>query len=57
MLSSNCGTTGCSPRSRAGQIGLLNPHMATEHLPRGAGVLEAGEEFDHVYFLHSGMLC
>jgi CRP-like cAMP-binding protein len=35
---------------------LLAPHMTTKQLPQGQVLLEAGEEFDHVYFPHSGML-
>lgn len=35
---------------------LLTPHMSTKELAQGLVLLEAGEEFDHVYFLHSGML-
>lgn len=44
----------CSlPRDR---MDLLAPHMVTKQLPQGQVLLEAGEEFDHVYFPHSGML-
>lgn len=39
-----------------GQIDVLAPHMKTIVLAQGTVVLEAGEEFDHVYFPHSGML-
>ena len=35
---------------------LLTSHMTTKQLPQGVVLLEAGEEFDHVYFPHSGML-
>lgn len=38
------------------QMDLLTPHMTTKQLPQGQVVLEAGEEFEHVYFPHSGML-
>jgi CRP-like cAMP-binding protein len=38
------------------QMDLLAPHMTTKQLPQGQVLLEAGEEFDHVYFPHSGML-
>jgi CRP-like cAMP-binding protein len=38
------------------QMNLLAPHMTTEQLAQGLVLLEAGEEFDHVYFPLSGML-
>ncbi|MDO9564798.1 MAG: Crp/Fnr family transcriptional regulator [Bradyrhizobium sp.] len=38
------------------QMDLLTPHMTTRQLPQGQVLLEAGEEFEHVYFPHSGML-
>jgi CRP-like cAMP-binding protein len=38
------------------QMDLLAPHMTTTQLPQGVVLLEAGEEFDRVYFPHSGML-
>lgn len=38
------------------QMDLLAPHMSTTELEQGFVVLEAGEEFDQVYFPHSGML-
>ncbi|MDB5575650.1 MAG: transcriptional regulator, Crp/Fnr family [Bradyrhizobium sp.] len=38
------------------QMDLLTPHLMTKQLPQGLVLLEAGEEFDHVYFPHSGML-
>jgi CRP-like cAMP-binding protein len=38
------------------QLDLLAPHLSTRELPQGAVLLEAGEEFDHVYFPHNGML-
>jgi CRP-like cAMP-binding protein len=59
MLSPNPGTPldnkllSSLPRD---QIKLLTPHMTTMQLPQGTVLLEAGEEFDHVYFPHSGML-
>jgi len=59
MLSPNPGTPldnkllSSLPRD---QIDLLAPHMTTKQLPQGMMLLEAGEEFDHVYFPHSGML-
>jgi CRP-like cAMP-binding protein len=59
MLSPNPGTPldnkllSSLPR---GQIDLLLPHMTTKQLPQGVVLLEAGEEFDRVYFPHSGML-
>jgi CRP-like cAMP-binding protein len=37
-------------------LDLLAPHLSTKELPQGMVLLEAGEEFDHVYFPHSGML-
>jgi CRP-like cAMP-binding protein len=38
------------------QLDLLAPHMTTKQLPQGRVLLQAGEEFDHVYFPHGGML-
>jgi CRP-like cAMP-binding protein len=38
------------------QIDLLKPHMTTIELPQGTALLEVGEEFDHMYFPHSGMV-
>lgn len=38
------------------QMDLLAPHMTTKQLPQGQVLLEAGEEFEHVYFPHNGML-
>jgi CRP-like cAMP-binding protein len=38
------------------QMDLLAPHLTTKQLPQGDVLLEAGEEFDRVYFPHSGML-
>jgi CRP-like cAMP-binding protein len=59
MLSPNPGTPldnkllALLPRD---QMDLLAPHMTTTQLPQGVVLLEAGEEFDRVYFPHSGML-
>jgi CRP-like cAMP-binding protein len=41
------------PRDR---LDLLAPHLSTKQLAQGLVLLEAGEEFDRVYFPHSGML-
>jgi CRP-like cAMP-binding protein len=38
------------------QMDLLAPYMTTKQLPQGVVLLEAGDEFDQVYFPHSGML-
>jgi CRP-like cAMP-binding protein len=38
------------------QLELLAPHLSTVVLAQGVVLLEAGEEFDQVYFPHSGML-
>ena len=38
------------------EMDLLAPHLTTKQLAQGTVLLEAGEEFDHVYFPHSGML-
>jgi CRP-like cAMP-binding protein len=38
------------------QLDLLAPHLSTVVLAQGVVLLEAGEEFDQVYFPHSGML-
>jgi CRP-like cAMP-binding protein len=38
------------------QLDLLAPHLSTRELPQGVVLLEPGEEFDHVYFPHNGML-
>jgi len=38
------------------QLELLAPHLSTRELAQGMVLLEAGEEFDRVYFPHSGML-
>lgn len=59
MLSPNPGTPldnkllSSLPR---GQIDLLTPYMTTEQLSQREVLLEAGEEFDQVYFPHNGML-
>lgn len=39
-----------------GQMDLLAPMASTKQLEQGVVLLEAGEEFDQVYFPHSGML-
>jgi CRP-like cAMP-binding protein len=41
------------PRDR---LDLLAPHLSTKQLAQGLVLLEAGEEFDRVYFPHNGML-
>ena len=38
------------------QFDLLAPHLSTRELAQGLMLLEAGEEFDRVYFPHRGML-
>jgi CRP-like cAMP-binding protein len=38
------------------QLDLLAPHLTTVSMEQGAILLEAGEEFDTVYFPHYGML-
>ena len=38
------------------QMDLLTPHMSTKALAQGIVLLDAGEEFEHVYFPHNGML-
>src|SRR5712672_2642145 len=38
------------------QFDLLAPHLTTVSLPQGEMLVGAVEEFDHVYFPHSGML-
>lgn len=35
---------------------LLRPYLTTRSLPQGLTLLEAGNEFDHVYFPHNGMV-
>jgi CRP-like cAMP-binding protein len=39
-----------------GQMELLGPHAVTKRFAQGVVLLEAGEEFDRVFFPHSGML-
>jgi CRP-like cAMP-binding protein len=59
MLSPNLGVPldnkllSALPRSA---LDLLGPHLSTKELAQGSVLLEAGEEFDRVYFPHSGML-
>jgi CRP-like cAMP-binding protein len=36
---------------------LLSPHLRPVPLERGAMLHDAGDEFEHVYFPHSGMVC
>ena len=38
------------------QFDLLAPYLITESLTRGLVLLEAGDEFEYVYFPHYGML-
>jgi CRP-like cAMP-binding protein len=38
------------------QLDLLAPHLSTRQLAQGVVLLETGDEFDEVYFPHSGML-
>jgi CRP-like cAMP-binding protein len=38
------------------QLDLLAPYLTTKELAQGIVLLETGEEFDRVYFPHSGML-
>ncbi len=38
------------------QFDLLAPHLTTRSLAQGIGLIEAGEEFDYVYFPHDGMV-
>jgi CRP-like cAMP-binding protein len=39
-----------------GAMELLTPHAVTRQFAQGIVLLEAGEEFDRVFFPHSGML-
>jgi CRP-like cAMP-binding protein len=39
-----------------GDFNLLVPHLTTLSLAQGLAVLETGEEVDHVYFPHDGMM-
>jgi CRP-like cAMP-binding protein len=41
----------------AKDFSLLAPHLRTVPLERGAMLHDAGDEFEHVYFPHSGMVC
>ena len=41
----------------AKDFSLLAPHLRTVPLERGAMLQDAGDEFEHVYFPHSGMVC
>jgi CRP-like cAMP-binding protein len=38
------------------QFDLLAPHLVTQSLAQGLVLIEAGDEFDYVYFPHYGML-
>jgi CRP-like cAMP-binding protein len=38
------------------QFDLLAPHLVTQSLAQGLVLMEAGDEFDYVYFPHYGML-
>jgi CRP-like cAMP-binding protein len=38
------------------QFDLLSPHLVTQSLAQGLVLMEAGDEFDYVYFPHYGML-
>jgi CRP-like cAMP-binding protein len=38
------------------QFDLLEPHLKTQSLEQGMVLIEAGDEFDYVYFPHYGML-
>ena len=38
------------------QFDLLAPHLITQSLAQGLVLMEAGDEFDYVYFPHYGML-
>jgi CRP-like cAMP-binding protein len=38
------------------QFGLLASHFTTQSLPQGLVLIEAGDEFEYVYFPHYGML-
>ena len=38
------------------QFGLLGPHLITQSLEQGLTLIEVGDEFDHVYFPHYGMI-
>ena len=41
----------------AKDFSLLAPHLRTVPLERGATLHDAGDEFEHLYFPHSGMVC
>jgi CRP-like cAMP-binding protein len=36
------------------QFGLLAPHLTTQSFPQGLVLIEAGDEFENVYFLITG---
>jgi CRP-like cAMP-binding protein len=60
MLAPNLGTPldnailSAVPRSRYDL--LLRPHLTSHSLAQGLTLLETGDEFDHVYFPHNGMI-
>ncbi|HEY8334462.1 MAG TPA: Crp/Fnr family transcriptional regulator [Tardiphaga sp.] len=60
MLAPNIGTPldnallAALPRNEFDQ--LLRPHLTSQATPQGHLLLEAGDEFDHVWFPHSGMI-
>jgi CRP-like cAMP-binding protein len=60
MLAHNIGTPldnallSALPRGEFDQ--LLRPHLTSQATPQGYLVLESGDEFDHVWFPHSGMV-
>jgi len=60
MLAPNLGSSldnvllSALPRSEFEQ--LLRPHLTTQAMPQGHLVLEAGDEFDNVWFPHNGMM-
>jgi CRP-like cAMP-binding protein len=37
-------------------LALLTPHFSTHHLKQGSVLYQAGDEVEHVYFPHSGMV-
>jgi len=41
----------------AKDFALLAPHLRTVPLERGAMLHDAGDELEHIYFPHSGMVC
>jgi CRP-like cAMP-binding protein len=47
----------CLASLPAKDFALLAPHLRAVPLERGAMLHDAGDELDHVYFPHSGMVC